>query len=224
MTMRLTGMTAAEAIRPVGGTQTGPMRILLADDHDLVRETIGAFLTAEGLADVHGAGSLDEAISAFRSWGPFDLVLLDLNMPGMGGLDGLDRMITVAGDVPVAMISGVAQLDKVQAAIEAGARGFLPKTISANSIAAAIRFMAAGEIYMPYALMQQGGEADGFGLKSREREVLRGLAEGLSNKEIALKLDLQEVTVKLHVKTLSRKLNARNRTHAAMIARDNSLI
>lgn len=224
MTMRLTGMTAAEAIRPVGGTQTGAMRILLADDHDLVRETIGAFLSAEGLADVHGAGSLDEAISAFRSWGPFDLVLLDLNMPGMGGLDGLDRMIAVAGDVPVAIISGAAQLDKVQAAIEAGARGFLPKTISAHSIAAAIRFMAAGEIYMPYALMQQGSEADGFGLKPREREVLRGLAEGLSNKEIALKLDLQEVTVKLHVKTLSRKLNARNRTHAAMIARDNSLI
>lgn len=200
------------------------MRILLADDHDLVRETIGAFLSSDGFEAVHGTGSLDEAILAYRSWGPFDIVLLDLNMPGMGGFDGLSRMIAVAGDVPVAIISGVAQPDKVQAAIAAGARGFLPKTMSAKSISAAIRFMAAGEIHMPYSLMQRGSDPDGFGLKPRERDVLRGLAEGLSNKEIAIKLDLQEVTVKLHIKTLSRKLNARNRTHAAMIARDNGLI
>ncbi|MCU4655217.1 response regulator transcription factor [Roseibacterium sp. SDUM158016] len=200
------------------------MKILLADDHDLVRETIAAFLASEGFEAVYGTGSLDEAVTAYRSWGPFDLVLLDLNMPGMGGLDGLRRMFAVAGDTPVAIISGVAQPDKVQAAIEAGARGFLPKTMSAKSISAAIRFMAAGEIYMPYALMQQGAATDGFDLKPRERDVLRGLSEGLSNKEIAIKLALQEVTVKLHVKTLSRKLNARNRTHAAMIARDNGLI
>ena len=222
--MRPTDMTAAGIARPVGRTETGAMRILLADDHDLVRETIGAFLASEGFDAVHGTGSLDDAIADFRSWGPFDLVLLDLNMPGMGGLDGLARMIAVAGDVPVAIISGVAQPDKVKAAIAAGARGFLPKTMSAKSISAAIRFIAAGEIYMPYALMQQGEVTDGFDLKPREREVLRGLTEGLSNKEIALKLDLQEVTVKLHVKTLSRTLNARNRTHAAMIARDNGLI
>jgi DNA-binding NarL/FixJ family response regulator len=200
------------------------MKILLADDHDLVRETIAAFLGSEGFETVHGTGSLDEAITAYRSLGPFDLVLLDLNMPGMGGLDGLERMIKVVEDTPVAIISGVAQPEKVQAAIEAGARGFLPKTMSAKSISAAIRFVAAGEIYMPYALMQQGQATDGFDLKPRERDVLRELAEGLSNKEIAIKLDLQEVTVKFHIKTLSRKLNARNRTHAAMIARDNGLI
>jgi two-component system, NarL family, nitrate/nitrite response regulator NarL len=222
--IRPTHMTTAGAFQPVASTESRTMKILLADDHDLVRETIAAFLASTGFETVHGTGSLDEAIMAYRSWGPFDLVLLDLNMPGMGGQDGLGRMIEVAGDTPVAIISGVAQPDKVQAAIDAGARGFLPKTMSAKSISAAIRFMAAGEIYMPYALMQQGTVADGFDLKPRERDVLRGLAEGLSNKEIALKLDLQEVTVKLHIKTLSRKLNARNRTHAAMIARDNGLI
>ena len=224
MMTRPTEKTAPGGVRHVGRTETGAMRILLADDHDLVRDTIGAFLSSEGFEGVHGTGSLDEAIAAYRSWGPFDIVLLDLNMPGMGGFDGLSRMIAVAGDVPVAIISGVAQPDKVQGAIAAGARGFLPKTMSAKSISAAIRFMAAGEMYMPYSLMQRGTDPDGFGLKPRERDVLRGLAEGLSNKEIAIKLDLQEVTVKLHVKTLSRKLNARNRTHAAMIARDNGLV
>jgi DNA-binding NarL/FixJ family response regulator len=224
MMMRPTNMTTAGSFGPVGRTESSGMKILLADDHDLVRETIAAFLASEGFDAVHGTGSLDEAVAAYRSWGPFELVLLDLNMPGMGGLDGLARMIEVAGDTPVAIISGAAQPDKVQAAIEVGARGFLPKTMSAKSISAAIRFMAAGEIYMPYALMQQSTATDGFDLKPRERDVLRGLAEGLSNKEIAIKLNLQEVTVKLHVKTLSRKLNARNRTHAAMLARDNGLI
>ncbi len=200
------------------------MRILLADDHDLVRDTLGAFLASEGFEEVHGVGSLDAAVDAFKKDGGFDLVLLDLNMPGMGGFDGLAKMLKIAGKVPVAIISGTVLPEKVQGAIDNGARGFLPKTMSAKSIAAALKFMAAGEVYAPYNLMQQESVQDGFGLKSREQEVLRGLAEGLSNKEIALKLDLQEVTVKLHVKTLSRKLRARNRTHAAMIARDNDLV
>lgn len=216
---RLAGPTRSE-----GRANPNAMRILLADDHELVRDSLAAFLQASGFDEVEVAGSLDEAVASFRAWGNFDLVLLDLNMPGMGGLDGLRKMQAVAGDVPVAIISGATQPDKVQAAIDAGAQGFLPKTMPVKSISAAIRFMAAGEIYLPYNLMQQTAEGDTFGLKPRERDVLRGLAEGLSNKEIALKLDLQEVTVKLHVKTLSRKLNARNRTHAAMIARDNGLI
>jgi DNA-binding NarL/FixJ family response regulator len=196
--------------------------IFIVDDEAPAREMVGDYLKMHGFGVTlcDGGKSLRKEIESSTP----DLVVLDLNMPVMGGQDGLGRMIEVAGDTPVAIISGVAQPDKVQAAIDAGARGFLPKTMSAKSISAAIRFMAAGEIYMPYALMQQGTVADGFDLKPRERDVLRGLAEGLSNKEIALKLDLQEVTVKLHIKTLSRKLNARNRTHAAMIARDNGLI
>jgi two-component system nitrate/nitrite response regulator NarL len=210
--------------RSDGRANPTAVRILLADDHELVRDSLAAFLQASGFEEVEVAGTLEEAVTSFRAWRSFDVVLLDLNMPGMGGLDGLRKMQAVAGDVPVAIISGATQPDKVQAAIDAGAQGFLPKTMPVKSISAAIRFMAAGEIYLPYTLMQQSSEASNFGLKTRERDVLRGLAEGLSNKEIALKLDLQEVTVKLHVKTLSRKLNARNRTHAAMIARDNDLI
>ncbi len=200
------------------------MRILLADDHGLVRETIAAFLVSEGCKDVHCEGSLADAVAAFQSRGDFDLVLLDLNMPGMVGLDGLARMLKVAGNTPVAMISGVAKPETIEAAISAGAKGFLPKTMPARSISAAVRFMAAGEIYYPYNQMQTPDAPADQGLKPREREVLEGLAKGFSNKEIALNLNLQEVTVKLHVKTLSRKLNARNRTHAAMIARDNGLI
>jgi DNA-binding NarL/FixJ family response regulator len=201
------------------------MRILIADDHDLVRDAIAAFLTAEGVTDVHCAGSLDEALKAAEAWGPFDLVLLDYNMPGMAGLDGLNRMRKANQDKPVALISGTATPDLAEAAINAGAAGFVPKTMAAKSMVAAVNFMVAGETFAPYNFLRHANRApDAFGLSGREREVLLGLAAGKSNKEIAIDLDLQEVTVKLHVKTLSRKLGAKNRTQAAMIARDNDLV
>ena len=88
----------------------------------------------------------------------------------------------------------------------------------------AIRLMAAGETFFPFNLMQQAEARTVGNLTERETEVLRGLGEGKSNKEIARDLDLQEVTIKLHVKTLCRKLDARNRTQAAMLARDKGLI
>ena len=88
----------------------------------------------------------------------------------------------------------------------------------------AIRFMAAGETFVPYSFMQEAEAKTVANLTERETEVLRGLCEGKSNKEIARDLDLQEVTIKLHVKTLCRKLDAKNRTQAAMIARDRKLV
>jgi len=105
-----------------------------------------------------------------------------------------------------------------------GAMGFLPKTMPAKSLVNAIRFMAMGEVYAPAGFMsgKEDAEETDFekALSERERQVLRGLLGAKSNKEIARELELQEVTIKLHVKTLCRKLDAKNRTDAAMIARD----
>lgn len=200
------------------------MRVLIADDHDLVRETIGAFLLAEGVVEVKTAGTLDEALEVVTEAGPFDVVLLDYNMPGMKGLEGLDVMKKVNGDKPVAILSGTATRDVADAALKAGAAGFVPKTLSSKSMVTAIRFMAAGETYAPFGFLQEAPAAGEGLLTRRETDVLRGICEGKSNKEIARDLDLQEVTVKLHVKTLSRKLDARNRTQAAMIARDRNMV
>ena len=204
-------------------TENG-MRVLIADDHDLVRETIGAFLLAEGVKEVKTAATLEEAIKVTDESGSFDVVLLDYNMPGMHGLEGLNKMRQANDNRPVAILSGTATRDVADAALKAGAAGFVPKTLASKSMVTAIRFMAAGETYAPFGFMQEAPTAGDGLLTKRETDVLRGICEGKSNKEIARDLDLQEVTVKLHVKTLSRKLEARNRTQAAMIARDRNLV
>jgi two-component system, NarL family, nitrate/nitrite response regulator NarL len=200
------------------------MRILIADDHGMVRDTIALFLESEGVEQIARAESLDAALSAVRSTGSFDLVLLDYNMPGMLGLSGLGRMRAANDGRPVAILSGTATPTVARDAIAAGAAGFLPKTLDARSMISAIHQMVGGKTYVPVEFLERDAARTVGNLTERETEVLRGLCEGKSNKEIARDLALQEVTIKLHVKTLCRKLDARNRTQAAMIARDLSLV
>ncbi|WP_093115167.1 response regulator transcription factor [Salinihabitans flavidus] len=202
------------------------MRILLADDHELVRDTLSAYLAAEDFAEVCHAGTLAGAMHLLSEEGPFDLVLLDYNMPGMSGLHGLAEILRAHPGVPVAILSGTAANSVAQDAVNAGAAGFLPKSMGARSLINAVRFMASGEIFVPPALMHAAAAEQNPAaaqLSRRETEVLSGLCRGMSNKEIALELDLQEVTIKLHVRTLCRKLGARNRTQAALSARDAGL-
>ncbi|MBC7133208.1 MAG: response regulator transcription factor [Roseovarius sp.] len=197
-------------------------RLILADDHDLVRDTIAAYLRAAGGFEVAVAESLAGALALVPGPGRADLVLLDFAMPGMEAPDALARMRARAG-CPVAILSGTAPPDVARRALRAGAAGFVPKTLAPQALIAAVRQMLAGETYVPCDFLasdaDQGAQAR-IGLTAREREVLQGVAEGKSNKEIARDLDIQEVTVKLHMKSLTRKLGARNRTQAAMIARD----
>jgi DNA-binding NarL/FixJ family response regulator len=206
------------------GSKEDRMRILVADDHDLVRETIAMFLQNEGMSDVVTVESLDAGLDAVAETGNFDLVLLDYDMPGMNGISGLERMRDANDGRPVAILSGTAAPSIAREAIAAGASGFVPKTLGAKSMVSAIRFMAAGEVFVPFGFMQQVEEKTVANLTERETQVLKGLCEGKSNKEIARDLDLQEVTIKLHVKTLCRKLEAKNRTQAAMIAKERRLV
>jgi len=200
------------------------MRILLADDHDMVRETISAYLHSVGGAEVTSSINLTEALDQIEKIGPFDLVLLDYNMPGMFGLEGLTRALERNGGKGVAILSGSAPTHTAQEALDAGAIGYLPKTMGAKSLLNAVRFMSAGEVYVPVELLREPVSEEvhpmAKKLSPREIEVLSGLCRGQSNKEIARDLELQEVTIKLHVRTLCRKLDAKNRTQAALTAKE----
>ncbi|WP_316015091.1 response regulator transcription factor [Roseobacter sp. HKCCA0434] len=196
------------------------MRLLLADDHELVRDTIVAFLDQQPDFTVVAVSDLPQALARVEEG--FDLVLLDYDMPGMEGLTGLARM-REASDAPVAILSGSADRGVAQQALDQGAVGFVPKTMGAKSLVNAIRFMAEGEVYAPVKFMTEAPADPPHPLAEilteREMQVLDGLCRGLSNKEIAREIDLQEVTVKLHVKTACRKLDAKNRTQAALAAK-----
>ncbi len=203
------------------------MRLLLADDHDLVLETLGTFLATQDNFVVETCSSLGAACEKIKKERFYDLVLLDYSMPGMNGLEGLTNAISASDGRPVAIMSGTANKVIAQEAVDQGAVGFLPKTMSAKSLVNAIKFMAMGETYVPLDFMNAEDAAPEHPmakkLSERELQVLEGLCKGHSNKEIARELDLQEVTIKLHVKTLCRKLNARNRTQAAMIGKEAGL-
>ncbi|MGZ9811175.1 response regulator transcription factor [Pseudoroseicyclus sp. H15] len=202
------------------------MRILIADDHDLLRDTLVMFLANEADLETETAANFPEAENLVAEQS-FDLVLLDYAMPGMNGLSGLSRIMEMPGEHHVAIISGTADREVAEQTLAAGAAGFLPKTLSAKSLVNAIRFMAMGEQYAPLDFLRATEETVANPLaeklSQREIEVLQGLTEGKSNKEIARDLDIREPTVKLHMKTLYRKIGASNRTQAAMIARDQGL-
>lgn len=203
------------------------MRILIADDHDLLRDTLVMFLEGEGGMQTATAGTFQEACVLIENEEHFDLVLLDYNMPGMNGLEALRSAIALKGGQRVALISGEATRQIAEDALEAGAAGFVPKSLPAKSLVNAVRFMAMGEQYAPIDFMtaveEEPTNALAEKLTPRELQVLKGLTEGKSNKEIARDLDITEPTIKLHVKTLYRKVGAANRTQAALIAREAGL-
>ena len=204
-------------------------KLLIADDHDLVRETLTCFITEKTGAQVAQSRTLDEALDRIRDEGPFDLMLLDLTMPGMTMPYGLSKSIAANAPNPVAILTGTTSKEIEYSSIMDGAAGFLSKSLAPDQLVQRIRSILAGKYTKLEDLEPRGEGAPGAGRKmplltQRERDVLQGLCEGKSNKEIANDLDVQVVTVKLHVKTLSRKLEARNRTHAAMLARELHLI
>lgn len=195
------------------------IRILVVDDHLLLSETLATALETGADATVDMVADVDTANERISEGSRYDVVLLDYDVPGMDALNGLKRLLA-ANDGGVALFTGVANWMVVDRAIEAGASGFIPKTLPFKILRHAIRLIADGATFLPTEYMRraQSDRDAGLGLKPRELQVLGFLCEGLQNKEIGNLLDVPETIVKLDVKSICRKLGARNRTQAVIEA------
>ena len=204
------------------GTEGPTLRLLLVDDHALVREGLRALLEdAEGLEIVAEAGDGERAVQLARQHAP-DLVLLDLLMPGIGGLEALRRMRADRPGARVLVLTSAQEDAAVREAIAAGALGFLYKDATRAELVRAVRDAAAGRPALDpeaqRALMRPPERSPLDELTPRERSVLELLAQGRSNRQIALRLDLTEGTVKGYVSTILDKLGVQDRTGAALVA------
>lgn len=212
----------------------GMIKLLIADDHTLFREAIVQYIErAEPDMEAIVASDLHGVMLALEEGENPDLVLLDLKMPGMNGLQGIEKLSEEYPDILVALMSGVAEKKDIKEALEIGVCGYFPKTMSGRAMMNAIKEVLAGKPYIPkdhntddFLPSYYGSsikknvlpkERD-ISLTPREQEVLSFLMDGAANKEIARALDLQVVTVKLHVRGICKKLGAKNRTQAALIA------
>ncbi len=200
------------------------MKILLADDHPLFREGVKPVLQKLD-PDVELVEAIDypTAFEAMHRDGyGVDLALLDLFMPGMSGVEGVIRFRAAFPDLPVVVLSAAEQLDDIQKLLAAGALGYVTKSSPSDVILGALRLVLAGGVYIPPSLL--GGSFTvsatnhGTALTSRQVEVLRELAKGQSNKQIALALDVTEGTVKIHLAAIFRILKVNNRTEAVLVA------
>jgi DNA-binding NarL/FixJ family response regulator len=206
------------------------MRILITDDHTLLRETVKDYIEAsEPGATVLTADGLPEALRLADAGG-FDLVLLDIDMPGMNGLAGLGEMKRRHPTMAVGIMSALATPENVVAAMDAGAAAFIPKTMGAAAMLVALRLVLAGERYVPAGalkkLHEQGARAAvarPSSISSDDARILELLKQGKTNKEIGRALGIEEYTVKYHVRGIFRKLGAKNRTEAVRIAIEQNL-
>ena len=199
------------------------MRVLVADDHPLYREAVARqIMRLLPEATVEEAASMEAAMAAAQA-APPSLFVFDYYMPGMSA-QAIAQLSEAFVDVPILVLSGGASPQEVQAVLQAGARGFLPKTATPEQFNHTIHMLLAGGTSVPAEmLLPASGPAEGSAawlaaLTPRESDVLRAVTRGLSNKEIARELDLAEVTIKLHLSAIFRKMGVRSRTEAAMQA------
>ena len=208
------------------------MKILIADDHRLLLEIIRDFMELN-IPDAHitAVTTYSSFLENLQSGTDFNLAILDYRMPDIKGVDTIRWLVNNHSEVRIAVMSGMANRSEILECINVGAIGFLSKTLSGQALLSAINLMLSGEKYIPAEILlnesaQTGGGSDHTldSLTIREHEVLRKLHLGYSNKEIGRSLKLEEITVKVYVSKLCKKLNAKNRTQLVIEAMSRGLL
>ena len=211
---------------------TDHLRVLIADDHPLYRDGVARTLAERAGFQVIGAcGSADDAVALAERHRP-DLVLLDISMPG-GGIEAARRIAAVGIATKIVMLTVSERDEDVMEALEAGAHGYALKGVGASELIDILRTVASGGSFVSPTLAarllqamqkpdRRGPSSENrlAGLARREEQILELVAKGLSNKEVARELELQEKTVKHYMTSILQKLHVRNRVEAALLARD----
>lgn len=199
-------------------------RIIIADDHPLFRDALKlALASSPDPADVEEAGNLDAVIAILDRDSDFDLILLDLRMPGVQGYSGLVLLRAQFPSVPVMVVSASDEPSVVRRCLDLGASGFIPKSLPAESMREAVSAVLAGGVWAPRGLAE--GEPDNEAeilsrrlstLTPQQVRVLMMVREGLLNKQIAHQLNVSEATIKAHVSAILQKLDVGSRTQAVI--------
>jgi DNA-binding NarL/FixJ family response regulator len=214
------------------------MKMLLADDHALFREGMHYVLCQlDGQIDILDAGNFSEALNIAGNNSDLDLALLDLKMPDSDGVASVNLFHSRYPGIPIVVVSGTERRGDIESAMNSGALGFISKASTSKDMVQALRMVLDGGICLPPQLLRQAvasideGWWDGrhqrtneFDLTARQEEVLKHLAQNLSNKDIAIATGLAEGTVKVHVAAIFQVLRVNNRTEAAHAARRLGLV
>tara|TARA_R110002049_G_scaffold261431_2_gene437557 strand:- start:901 stop:1530 length:630 start_codon:yes stop_codon:yes gene_type:complete len=205
------------------------MKILIADDHELYRDALSILVQRlDKAAEIHLSSSYDELLAFASSASDWDLMLVDLNMPGLSYYDGIAQLTATHPNTPVIVVTSSEDPKDTQLALKAGALGYMSKAMKSSDMLNAIQLMLNSgiSIHPSHQLTRDSSSTSAISepasldkLTPRQQEVLKRLCEGESNKRIALNLDLSEHTVKLHVRAILHALNAENRTQAVIVAK-----
>jgi len=217
------------------------LKVLIIDDHEVLREGLRSMLLAwNNTIETVEAGKISEVHTCVRSGIDYDLVLLDLNLPGVLGYELLESLVEQLPDTPVVVLSITESASVIQDVLRKGAKGYIPKSSSTDVIKNAISLVLSGSVYIPPSLLDLM-TADGNdessdrifmerstnihrGLTKRQVEIIELLFQGKTNKEISSFLNLSTSTVRSHLTILFRQLNVKNRTEAVSVARDAGLL
>lgn len=197
---------------------------LIIEDHPIYRDALMTFLCAIlGDKNVSAASSTEQGLTLVGNLQNLGLILLDLGLPGMNGVEAIKSLQRKCPGAAIVVVSASEDRREISAALRAGAKAFVSKAVSTKVIAEVVQKILAGEPLEAVWITERGNQTAGqdqlMGLTPRQREALSYLCQGLSNKEIGLRLGLAEITVKIHVSSVFRALGVVNRTQAVLAAR-----
>lgn len=208
------------------------MNILIANDHVILRDAVFSALEKEPKLTVSTADSYNSVMEALNSGKSYDIILLDIFIPGMNGVASIKSVVDANPGGKIVVFSVSVMPDVALLAIHAGAHGYVPKTLPLKALVSTLRLIQSGQVFLPISFLSETGSHNTQSgrvsslpeLSKREFNILKFLSEGKTNKEIARDNLLSEVTVKMHIRSIFTKLGASNRTHAVILARSKFLL